>query len=65
MDERHNHLDQARRDRGVCPACDERWAADDALIEAHRYDEVVEGHGRAARQRLHDLGDTRYGRPAT
>lgn len=32
----HTHLDQARRDRGECPACDVAWDRQDARLTATR-----------------------------
>jgi hypothetical protein len=58
----HSHLDQQRRARGECPACDELWAWQDHVIEQHHWDEVAEGHVRPARHRLDELNERRYGR---
>lgn len=59
----HTHLDQQRRPRGQCPACDQLWARQDDIIEARHWDEVAAQHGKQLRRQLYELGDHRYGRP--
>lgn len=62
MSAEHTHLDRQRRDRGECPACDEAWAQQDAVLKTtdprikaeQQITKLVEREGK--------LGEQRYGR---
>jgi hypothetical protein len=61
----HTHLDQQRRPRGVCPACDEAWARQDPLTRRHQFTEAVEARTHRRDVALGQLAAHRYGRPLT
>lgn len=62
MAEEHNHLDQQRRDRGVCPACDELWEAQNERTASMGSRQRAERSLDTLVNRESKLGEERYGK---
>lgn len=59
----HTHLDQQRRDRGTCPACDELWEAQDERTATMGARQRAERSLDSMVNRETKLGEERYGKP--
>lgn len=64
MTVRHNHLDQQRRDRGECEACDLLWAAQAERTKANSHAAKAERSIQQLVNREVALADRRYGNRA-